>query len=815
MRERICITGIGVCSAIGNDGESFARQLKAGITGIARHTCVATNEPIWAGLVSKVGWEGEGPATALDRAAQLAMFAASQAWHDAFGEADWPAGDRVALVLGTSHGGRSQLDQCVELPEVRNDARGAQKILVVSPHHQQTDAVAHHLGIHGPVATISNACSSSGTALAYAYELLSARKVDHVVAGGMDGFSKVTYVGFRSLGAVAQAPCGPFSSTIGITLGEGAAVLILERMETAQQRGARIYAELLGYGSSWDGYHVTEPDPTGEGILRSAHLALRMAGVEPSAISYVNVHGTGTRANDAAESIALKRIFQGCDAIPPASSTKSFTGHTLGASAAMGLIASITAMRDSVLPPTVSFPGPRNGCDLDFVPNHPRPAGVDYFSCQSAGFGGVNTVLIGGRADRVRCLPERRGSRVGITGIGVISAAGLDTISFQSSLREKRTGIAPIERFGVEDCRAKHAGLVTGFEARRIIPTLNLRRADLAIQFAAAAAASALADAHAQERGLKRDCIGLIVGTTRGAALSFENFIKSTGTGEWKHASAIHFPNLVMSSIGGCVSKALSLGGIASTLVGGSGSGLQTVSHAFELLRHNHEQDAVVVVVADEIAPSYFRMFDQLGVLAAEDAPLGPMLAPYQSRSTGTVLGEGAVAFVLERLDGHDAAPYAEISGYGWTADASGYYGTAPGGEWLEAAIRLAAKEAAIGPEHIDIVYGHGRGLPCHDFREARAVQRFMGRHSTPFGCVLGNTGLAECASGGFSIAAAILGMQAGEVYPIVTSSRLSNDMDFVSDQVRRRACEYTLVVGSTDNGNNAAIVLRKSLREG
>src|SRR5262249_14992899 len=156
--------------------------------------------------------------------------------------------------------------------------------------------------------------------------------------------------------------------------------------------------------------HITEPDPTGEGILRSARLALRMAGVEPSAISYVNVHGTGTRANDAAESMALKRIFEGYDAIPPASSTKSFTGHTLGASAAMGLIASIIAMRGSMLPPTVSFSGPRNGCDLDFVPNHPRPAGVDHFSCQSAGFGGVNSVLVGGRAGRVRWLPERRAS---------------------------------------------------------------------------------------------------------------------------------------------------------------------------------------------------------------------------------------------------------------------------------------------------------------------------------------------------------------------------------------------------------------------
>ena len=583
-------------------------------------------------------------------------------------------------------------------------------------------------------------------------------------------------------------------------------------MKTARQRGARIHAELLGCGSSWDGYHITEPDPTGEGILRSARLAFRTAGIGPSDIDYVNVHGTGTRANDGAESMALKRMFQGCDAVPPASSTKSFTGHTLGASAVMGLIAAVTAMRDSALPPTVNFEGARNGCDLDFIPNESRAAEVDHFCCQSAGFGGVNTVLIGGRADRVRSVPGRRRSRVGITGIGVISAVGLDTVSFQNSLRERRTGIAPVERFSVKDTRAKHAGLVRGLDARRILPTLNLRRADLAIQYAIAAGSQALADAHTAERGLKSDRVGLVVGTTRGAVQSFENFIRSAGKGEWAQASAIHFPNLVMSSIGGCVSKALSLHGIASTLVGGSTSGLQTVIHAFELLRQNDAQDAVVVVAADEIAPSYFRMFDQLGMLADPAAPQGPTLAPYQPDSTGTVLGEGAVAFVLERLDDRDAKPYAEIAGYGWTADAAELHGPSAGGEWLEAAMRSAAAEAAIGAGQIDAVYGHGRGLPGHDFREARAIRRFMGRASAPLACVLGNTGLAECASGGFSIAAAVLGMQNDEIYPIATAGRLGNDFDFVRDAVRRRACEHTLIAGSTDNGNNAAIVLRRGM---
>jgi 3-oxoacyl-[acyl-carrier-protein] synthase II len=805
MNAGISVTGIGVCSAIGNDLESFAQHLRTGVSGVREYRGVVPGS-LWAGLVADsphVDFDDPD----IDRSAQLAIRAALGAAESAFGD-QRPPGERIGLVMGTSHGGRSQLDFCAEHPELLNDASGARRMLIGAPHHLQTSAVAHRLGIHGPVATISNACSSSGAALAYAFDLLQAGKADYIFAGGTDGFAKLTWAGFTALGAVASAPTGPFSATIGISLGEGAAFLVLEETESAKLRGARRLAELIGHGSSWDCYHITEPHPTGDGLLRAMTMAAHHAGVSADDIDYVNVHGTGTRANDSAETAALKRFF-GRGATPPVSSSKSFTGHTLGAAAAMGCVSAIVAVLHDVMPPTANFAGPRAGCDLDYIPNTPRVGRVGVFSCQAAGFGGVNTVVIGRRpgpanvASRVPC-------RVGITGIGIVSAVGSNTGAFRQALRDRLSGIDVIDRFHVGDCRARRAALVRNFDLRRAVPLLNPRRVDLITQYAVASAAEALSAADVGARRVPAERMGLVVGTTRGAASSFQRSLEHVTGGNWARASAVSFPNLVMSSIGGYVSTALSLKGIASTLVGGTTCGVQTLIHAFELLRRNDTQRLVVAVIADEVSPLNFRLFDVAGYLATEHDRLGERLCPYDSAATGTVLGEGAAAFVLERLLDDEVPPvYAEIAGYGVTTDAPGPAGMSGEGRWLESAVRSALNEAAITPEDIGVIYGHGQGMPNHDFREVRALQSVFGDAPVPVGCVLGNTGLAEAASSGFSIAAAALGIRFGEAYPIVSGAPLGRELHFVRDRTIR-VTRSAFVVGSADDGNNSAVILKQ-----
>jgi 3-oxoacyl-(acyl-carrier-protein) synthase len=325
---------------------------------------------------------------------------------------------------------------------------------------------------------------------------------------------------------------------------------------------------------------------------------------------------------------------------------------------------------------------------------------------------------------------------------------------------------------------------------------------DLVGQFATVAVGHALADAAlADPADLAR--VGLVVGTTRGAVSSFDRYLDSVRGERWGAAKAIAFPKLVMSSIGGEVSTALGLKGIASTLVDGTGCGLQALAHAFEYVRQNDTVDAVVVVAADEVQELFFGLADRLGVLS------GNGFGPYHPRGAGMVLGEGAVALVLERFSSADrrgAPVLAELGGYGLASDVPGAGSDACA---LERAARLALEEAGASPAEVDVVYGHGRGLPAHDGREVEAFGRLFGRH-VPVGCVMGNTGVAEAASGLFSVAAALLGMQHGEAYPVLSEHPLGVELDYVRRAVRPGEYRRTLVAGSTEQGNNAAVVLTR-----
>ena len=274
-----------------------------------------------------------------------------------------------------------------------------------------------------------------------------------------------------------------------------------------------------------------------------------------------------------------------------------------------------------------------------------------------------------------------------------------------------------------------------------------------------------------------------------------------------ENLSAKYFPAMVVSTIGGRVAQYFGLKGMNSTVVEGTTSGIHALIHAFEYLRQNASVDALVVVGADEVGALYVKLFDQLGVLS------GDGFGPYAPAAAGMVLGEGAAAVVLERFGSaarRGAAIRAEVRGYGLTSDPGGLRGVGAEGGELERAARLALAEAGLRPDEVDAIYGHGRGVAVHDAREVAAFERLVGR-ATPVGCVMGNTGVAEAASGLFSVAAAVLGLEHGEMYPVVSDAPLDPALDFVHGAVRRGDYRRVLVAGSTEQGNNAAVVLARA----
>ncbi|MEW6068529.1 MAG: beta-ketoacyl-[acyl-carrier-protein] synthase family protein [Nitrospirota bacterium] len=395
MNRRAVITGIGVITAIGRGLSEYWDALCRGTCGIGDITIFDTS-----GYRGRPGAEVKGinsSDTRLSRCDVLGLIA----WGEAAKDADYPAIDalpqRIGVCIGSGAGGLFNAE--IFKHEIKEKGKGRPGLLVPFASYAFTDLLAKKAGACGLKTTISTACSSSATAIGLAAEWIKKGLCDVVITGGSESLSETTFAGFNSLRTVDEVPCRPFDrERKGISLGEGAAILILEEYNHARKREAKIYADILGYGISGDAYHVTAPEPGGTGILRALEMAMRSAGCEKDRIQYINAHGTGTTANDVAETNAIKHFFGKRAYNIPVSSTKSMVGHCLGAAGAIEAAATILPIIKGVLPPTINYKNPDPECDLDYVPE-PRKMRVDIAISLSVAFGGNNTALILGKAD--------------------------------------------------------------------------------------------------------------------------------------------------------------------------------------------------------------------------------------------------------------------------------------------------------------------------------------------------------------------------------------------------------------------------------
>ncbi|MCU1277015.1 MAG: hypothetical protein JWM53_561 [bacterium] len=389
--RRVAVTGIGVVSALGPDAASFEAGLRAGRSGIRPLTLF---DP--AGFRATLAAQAPDPTPPVDEAflatasrpdrfgLQAAFEAVAHAGLDARALAD------AAIVFGTGTGGLTATEAFVKAGD------GDASLLIAHQPASVTDLVARHLNVHGPRTTIMTACSSSATAIGYAADRIRLGHVEVALAGGAEGLTRLTYAGFGCLRATAPGdePCRPFDAERkGLTLGEGAAVLVLEDFERARARGATILAIVAGWGITADAHHMTAPHPEGEGAARAMRMALDDARLSADAIGYVNAHGTGTPHNDAAETLAIKSVLGARAPSVPVSSIKSMVGHTLGAAGAIEAAASVLSLARGFVPPTVHLRTPDPAFGLDYVPGTAREAQIEALLSNSFAFGGNNTVL--------------------------------------------------------------------------------------------------------------------------------------------------------------------------------------------------------------------------------------------------------------------------------------------------------------------------------------------------------------------------------------------------------------------------------------
>ncbi len=397
--RRVVITGVGIVSSIGIGVNAFAAGLLAGKSGITPiHSFDTTgfdyamggevhdfSPAVWLHRLAPAEW---------GRTSQMAAAAARMAVEDAGQSPEALSHLACGAVVGTTDGEARVMDALVAEWVARGVHTLSPDLVRQAPAHRLAVAVARELELHGEASTVLTACAAGNYAIGRAFDLLQLGEADVMLCGGADSVCRKTFAGFYRLGAMAPRKCQPFDlNRQGILTGEGAAVLFLETLERAEQRRARIYAEVLGYGLSCDATHMTSPQP--ESIARCIRRAHRNAAIPPDAVDYISAHGTGTKLNDVVEVGACREVI-GMH-VPPMSSIKSLLGHTMGAASAFGAAACALGLYYQFMPPTINFETPDPACDVDCVPNAAREAPLRIVENHGFGFGGNNAVLIMGQ----------------------------------------------------------------------------------------------------------------------------------------------------------------------------------------------------------------------------------------------------------------------------------------------------------------------------------------------------------------------------------------------------------------------------------
>lgn len=394
---RVVITGAGVITALGSGWEANAAGFRAGRVAIRPVSLFDVSKQR-----AKVAAEVDLPepsATRLtrrqvqrmDRASKLLLSAAHEAWS----QSGWQPAESLPVVLGTTSGGMSLGEtyyrQAIQTPMAQRGQ--ATRMLHYQVQREGLD-LADAFGFQGQVAIISNACASGANAIGHAFEMIRSGRAERVFAGGYDALSQLVFAGFDSLQALSPTRCRPFDAhRDGLALGEGAAMLALETLDSARKRNAEILGEVVGYGAATDAHHLTQPHPNGDAALVSMSAACEAAELSPDRIGYINAHGTGTPLNDSAEAAAINRWAGASAKKIFVSSTKSSIGHLLGGAGAVETVVCLMALREQWLPPTSTLETPEPACEFALV-REPRDAKFDHALTNSFGFGGANASLI-------------------------------------------------------------------------------------------------------------------------------------------------------------------------------------------------------------------------------------------------------------------------------------------------------------------------------------------------------------------------------------------------------------------------------------
>jgi len=694
MNERRCvITGLGIVSAIGNNTEECFEAALSGKSGIKDVESFDTSD-CYSHKGAEVGLTNEQLADGrYDRTTALGIKAAGEALADAGINMDSEEAANIGVILGSCIAGAA----CVEkyYKEKCSGREGNLEDLKSMPATVIAGNVADFYNAGGITANIVNACAAGTLSLALAIDMIRGGRGEIFLAGGCDSFSSLAYSGFHALRALAPSDCSPFNHSDGITLGEGAGVLVVESYEHAVKRGAKIYCDVLGSGVSSDAYHITAPRPDGEGQMSVIRRAIKNSGLDFSDIDYVNAHGTGTAKNDESEFLSLKTMFEGNDHVS-VSSTKSMTGHCLGAAGAIEAVLTVKALAEGKLPPTTGYSDEdlkileEKSGDIDFIANKPRERDVNYAMSNSFAFGGNNASIVFARdPNKLNLLCPKQDLYV--TGIGIVNGEYDENTNTYTTKLESDV--------------FKSYGIKSAF----------LRKLDRLSQLQLLSGVRALEDAGITVSEENENIIGICIGTNDGPMTEIANFQKGIIRDGIDKGSAFAFPNTVYNAAGGYLSIATGIKGYNVTIANGFQSGLQSVCAAAGAILFGYES-MMLASGTDECTDIDEEIYRDSGLTGEGRA----------------VLGEGSVTCVIEKDSSaaeRGAKRYAKIAGFSSARDTSG--DRTDNSRLSEAALTKVLnnvlEEAGMKPEDISCIYGFGNGIKETDDFEMNIYKKIFG----------------------------------------------------------------------------------------
>lgn len=410
-KRRVVVTGLGAISPIGNSIDKFWNSLLEGKSGVKRLTCFDPTHFTCKIAAEVRDFDPSAYLSAkdlkrMDRFVQFAVVSAKMAIADSKIDLDKEDRNRIGVLVGSGIGGLHTVEtehrQYIALGTEKGPSRISPFLIPMLIINMASGQISITLGLKGPNSAIGTACATSNHAIGDAFRIIQHDEADVMISGGSEAAITVMgFGGFCALKALSlrndepEKASRPFDKERdGFVMGEGSGIVVLEELEYALKRGASIYCELVGYGMSGDAYHMTAPDPEGDGAVRCMIAALKDAGIKPEEVTYINAHGTSTLYNDKIETLAIKKVFGAHAKKLAISSTKSVMGHLLGAAGGVELIACALAIKHSIIPPTINYEVPDPECDLDYVPNKPRAHKIKVVVSNALGFGGHNATLI-------------------------------------------------------------------------------------------------------------------------------------------------------------------------------------------------------------------------------------------------------------------------------------------------------------------------------------------------------------------------------------------------------------------------------------